>query len=256
MGLPLHTTTFSRRGLLRVVPSQLARNAALEGEVACRQLARHKAFKSDSALVKSASRPPASQASVTEIYHELVAWVEELFHMADPNTLVAGVSDRLCAQPRTTGIKVLARLREKPENHRVEDTRLTPGLALYVAAATAFTVEHVLKLVGRVVEREPSTTEATPAHLWSAVKEDEGSVCLGSKPGRLIYIDADLIGILKHLGFFRILCKSAFRLFWLLLRATISGLRDACAALEVDFRAGSDAATQRHPFAKDVSTPS
>lgn len=152
------------------MPSQFARNAALEGEYASRELAKHKAFKTDKALLKST--PTTSSASVTDVYQELVAWVQELFGLAVPGSLIAGVATKLAYQSQTIAIKVSARLRENTKA-AVSDPKLTPVLALYTASSVAYTTEHLLSLLGRIVDREAASGEATPGHLWAAVSEDQ-----------------------------------------------------------------------------------
>lgn len=175
LALPLLTTTFSRRGLFKIVPPQLARNAASEGEFACRQLIRHRAFKGDRALLKNA--PTTRLVQVSEVYQELVAWMEELYSLAAHKTMFTGVVDKLARQPQTTLVKVHARLKDRFPGHvMTEETLLTPALAIYVTASVSFTMDYILKLVGQVVEREANTTEVTPRHFWTAVKENEGCV--------------------------------------------------------------------------------
>lgn len=164
LGLPLLTSTFSRRGLLRVMPSQVSRNAVLEGEYFTRELSKHPAFRNDKALPKAA--PAKSQAAVTEVYQELSAWVQELYSAAASGTLVGGLVEALSSHVDAISLKVQART-NRPELH------LTPALALYAATSVASTTDFLMELVERVIERDPSVNEATPGHVWLAVSEDQ-----------------------------------------------------------------------------------
>lgn len=158
------------------MPSQVSRNAVLEGEYSTRELSKHPSFRTDRALPKAA--PIQSQVAVTEVHRELSAWVLELYSAAASGTLVGDLVEVLNTHAEAITLKVQARC-NRPQLH------LTPALALYAATSVAFTTEFLLKLIERVIERDPSANKATPGHVWLAVSEDQRYVTLLLDPQTL-----------------------------------------------------------------------
>lgn len=162
---------------------------SLEAELALRQLLRsptgRSALHNDVALLRKDSLAPSTpgesaSVNVKSAWSELRLLVAELLqHPADLNE-GEGLSRWETVEAKLKSVQYFhdlqARVLEKLQSSTETDQAsldLTPALAIYVATALGYLVEHVLLGVARVVERDSRSGEATLSHLFEAVKESE-----------------------------------------------------------------------------------